>query len=103
MIIVKKSLLLFIITSLTYSQNIAIKYSGDSDDTILLTCHAIEALSTPAVLNKNNRNLKITIDCPTTLLCNQVTRNTLIYATPNETIELDINKKGFTKLLLQLQ
>jgi hypothetical protein len=95
--ILKKTFLLFLISlisSLSFSQNIIIKYSGDSDDTILLTCQAIEALSSPTVLSKNNRNLKIALDSPTTLLCNQVTRNTLIYASPNEIIEFDINEKG---------
>jgi thiol-disulfide isomerase/thioredoxin len=92
--ILKKTFLLFLISSLSFSQNIIIKYSGDSDDTILLTCQAIEALNSPTVLSKNNRNLKIALDGPTTLLCNQVTRNTLIYAFPNETIEFDINEKG---------
>jgi thiol-disulfide isomerase/thioredoxin len=92
--ILKKTFLLFLISSLSFSQNIIIKYSGDSDDTILLTCQAIEALNSPTVLSKNNRNLKIALDDPTTLLCNQVTRNTLIYAFPNETIEFDINEKG---------
>jgi thiol-disulfide isomerase/thioredoxin len=89
-----KTFLLFLMSSLSFSQNIFIKYSGDNDDTILLTCQAVEALSSPAILNKDNRNLKITLDSPTTLLCNQVTRNTLIYAFPNEIIELDINEKG---------
>lgn len=92
--ILKKTFLLFLISSLSFSQNLIIKYSGDSDDTILLTCQAIEALNSPTVLSKNNRNLKIALDGPTTLLCNQVTRNTLIYAFPNETIEFDINEKG---------
>lgn len=94
MTILKKSLLLFLISSLTFSQNITIKYSGDSDNTILLTCQAVEVLQSPTVLNKENRNLKITLDSPTTLLCNQVTRNTLIFALPNETIEFYINEKG---------
>lgn len=60
----------------------------------MLTCSSIEYLQTPAVINKNNRNLKLTISSPTTLLCNQINRNTLIYALPGEIIELDLNEKG---------
>ncbi len=60
----------------------------------MLTCTSIEYLQTPAVINKNNRNLKLTISSPTTLLCNQINRNTLIYALPGEIIELDLNEKG---------
>lgn len=60
----------------------------------MLTCSSIEYLQTPTVINKNNRNLKLTISSPTTLLCNQINRNTLIYALPGEIIELDLNEKG---------
>lgn len=90
----KKTLLLFFISTFSFSQNIFIKYIGNSEDNILLTCQSVESLQTPIALNKNNRDLKITLDSPTTLLCNQIIRSTLIYASPNETIELDINEKG---------
>jgi hypothetical protein len=95
--ILKKTFLTFLISSLSFSQNIIIKYSGDNDETILLTCQALESLNSPTALSKNNRDLKIPLDSPTTLLCNQVTRNTLIYAYPNEIIEFDINEKGLIK------
>lgn len=95
--ILKKTFLTFLISSLSFSQNIIIKYSGDNDETILLTCQAVESLNSPTALSKNNRDLKIPLDSPTTLLCNQVTRNTLIYAYPNEIIEFDINEKGLIK------
>lgn len=94
MIELKKIFLLFLISTFSFSQNIFIKYIGDSEDNILLTCQSIESLHTPTVLNKNNRNLKFTLNCPTTLLCNQIYRNTLIFSLPNETIEFDINDKG---------
>ena len=54
-------------------------------------------LRTPMVVNSNNRILKMKIDYPTVLLCNQVFRNTLIFAAPNETIEFDINEKGLIR------
>ncbi len=60
----------------------------------MLTCHSIESLHNPIVLNKNNRDLKLSLSNSTTLLCNQITRNTMIYVAPNETIELNINEKG---------
>lgn len=60
----------------------------------MLTCHSIETMQTPNVLNKNNNILEIPLSNPTTLFCNQITRNTMIYAAPNETIELNINEKG---------
>jgi thiol-disulfide isomerase/thioredoxin len=90
----KTTLLLFFISTFSFSQNILIKYVGDGDHNVMLTCQAVESLQSPTVLNKNNRDLKLTLDSPTTLLCNQIRRNTLIYAAPNETIELDINDKG---------
>jgi thiol-disulfide isomerase/thioredoxin len=78
----------------SHSQNIFIKYIGNSNDAIMLTCHSIESLQTPTVLSKNNRFLEVPTSNSTTLLCNQIARNTLIYAAPNETIELTINDKG---------
>lgn len=84
----------FFLPSFSHSQNIFIKYTGNSDDAIMLTCHSIESLQTPTVLNKSNRVLEVPSSNSTTLLCNQIARNTLIYAAPNETIELDINNKG---------
>ena len=64
MTILKKSLLLFLISSLTFSQNITIKYSGDSDNTILLTCQAVEVLQSPTVLNKEEQEFKNNIRQP---------------------------------------
>lgn len=90
----KQTLLLSFISTFSFSQNIFIKYVGDIENNIILTCQSVELLQSPTVLNKNNRNLKIRLDSPTTLLCNQIKRNTLIYASPNETIELDLNDKG---------
>jgi hypothetical protein len=91
---IKKIILLFLISTFSFSQNILIKYNGDNKDNILLTCQSIEMLKTPMVLNSDNRVLKIKIDIPVTLLCNQLSRNTVIYAAPNETIEFDVNAKG---------
>lgn len=84
----------FFLPSFSHSQNITIKYIGNSDDAIMLTCHSIESLQTPAVLNKSNRILEVPSSNSTTLLCNQIKRNTLIFAAPNETIELTVNDKG---------
>ena len=49
----------FFLPSFSHSQNITIKYIGNSDDAIMLTCHSIESLQTPAVLNKSNRILEV--------------------------------------------
>ena len=94
---IKKIIVLFLISTLSFSQNITINYIGDSEDNIVLTCQSIEMLRTPVVVNSNNRILKMKIDYPTVLLCNQVFRNTLIFAAPNETIEFDINEKGLIR------
>ena len=94
---IKKIIVLFLISTLSFSQNITINYIGDSEDNIVLTCQSIEMLRTPMVVNSNNRILKMKIDYPTVLLCNQVFRNTLIFAAPNETIEFDINEKGLIR------
>jgi thiol-disulfide isomerase/thioredoxin len=89
-----KNIFFFFFFTYSFSQNIFIKYIGNSSDNIMLTCSSIEYLQTPTVINKNNRNLKLTISSPTTLLCNQINRNSLIYALPGEIIELDLNEKG---------
>jgi thiol-disulfide isomerase/thioredoxin len=94
---IKKIIVLFLISTLSFSQKITINYIGDSEDNIVLTCQSIEMLRTPMVVNSNNRILKMKIDYPTVLLCNQVFRNTLIFAAPNETIEFDINEKGLIR------
>ena len=93
----KKTLLLFFISTFSFSQNIFIKYIGDGEDNIVLTCQSVESLQSPTALNKNNRDLKMTLVSPTVLICNQITRNTLLYASPNEIIEFDINEKGLIK------
>lgn len=94
MTIFKKTLLSLLISSLSFSQNITIKYIGDNEHNIVLTCQSIESLQSPTILNKNQRDLKFTLNSPTTLLSNQIYRNTLIYISPNETIVFDINDKG---------
>jgi thiol-disulfide isomerase/thioredoxin len=94
MILLKKTFLIFFVSTFSFSQGIFIKYIGNSEDNIVLTCQSLESLQSPISLNKNNRDLKITLSSPTTVLCNQIYRNTLIYALPNETIEFDLNEKG---------
>ncbi len=97
MITFKKALLLCLISTVSFSQNISLKYVGDSEDNILVTCQSIEMLKTPMVLNRDNRVLNIKTDVPITILCNQTMRNTMIYAAPNEVIEFDINDKGLIR------
>lgn len=94
---IKKIIVLFLISTLSFSQNITINFIGDSKDAIIFTCQAVEIYRTPVVLSNDNRVLKMKIDYPTVLLCNQVFRNTLIFAAPNETIEFDINDEGLIR------
>lgn len=90
----KNTLLLVIISTFSIAQTSTIKYMGNSDENILLTDVVIKSLTSPAVLNKNHRELVIESNSPTTLLCNQITRNTQIFVLPNETIEFDLNNRG---------
>lgn len=94
MTIFKKTLFLFLISTFSFSQNIFIKYVGNGEDDIMLSCQSVEFLQTPVVLNKTNRTLEIKLETQTTLFCNQFFRNTMIYVLPSETIEFDVNDKG---------
>ena len=94
MTIFKKYLFLLLISTFSFSQNSFIKYVGNGEDDIMLSCQSVEFLQTPVVLNKTNRTLEIKLEAQTSLVCNQFFRNTMIYVLPNEIIEFDVNDKG---------
>ncbi|TDE52700.1 TlpA family protein disulfide reductase [Flavobacterium sp. GT3P67] len=79
---------------LVYSQNIVVKYVGSSSNSINLRYNYRELSDNYTVLNKDNRYLVIKSNKEQTIMCDDAIRSTLIYAQPNDTIEIDLNKKG---------
>ncbi len=86
--------LLSIIHCLLYGQNIVIKYVGNSNTSINLTYLYRELGNSTATLNRSNRMLTIKSNKPEFINCNDIMRSTIIYAEPNEIIDIDINDKG---------
>lgn len=94
-IIQKVVLFLFISPSILFSQKkIIIKYVGSSDAEINLTYNYRELSNDYCVLNKENSVLVLNSDKPETFMCDDIIRKTIIYAEPNDTIEIDLNQKG---------
>ena len=91
-------LLIIIIFSLNLnlvnSQSIVIKYVGSSNESINLSYNYRELNNEYTVLNRSNRYLVIKSNYEKTILCDDVKRNTLIFAQPNDTIEIDLDDKG---------
>ncbi len=87
---------LIILNTLVYlnGQNIVIKYVGNSENSINLTCLYSELGNNISTLTKTNRILTIKSNKPQCINCVDRFRNSFIYAEPNETIYLDINKRG---------
>ena len=81
-----------LISTISFSQKIVIKYIGDSEDLVNFTCQSKETLGNRFVMDKSNRDLKI--DSTATVLCNDINRRTLIFGSANEIIEFDLNEKG---------
>jgi len=90
----KKTVVFLLISTLTFSQNIILKYNGNNREVINVTYEFRDGSSTFTYLNNDNKTLKLKADIGITIQCNDITRNTLIYAAPNETIEFDVNNKG---------
>ncbi|MBW1653874.1 thioredoxin-like domain-containing protein [Flavobacterium quisquiliarum] len=88
----KNALLFLLISTASFAQQITIKYVGNKETVINLTSHSRENIYERAVLNTNNRELKV--DNNSTISCNDINRATSIYALPNETIEFDLDDKG---------
>ncbi|WP_158626851.1 TlpA disulfide reductase family protein [Flavobacterium sp. GT3R68] len=94
-----KLMSVFIFLSITsfdvvYSQNIVVKYVGSSSNAINLRYNHRELSDNYTVLNKDNRYLVIKSNKEETILCDDIVRSTFIYAQPNDTIDIDLNKKG---------
>ncbi|WP_289658888.1 thioredoxin-like domain-containing protein [Flavobacterium panacagri] len=88
----KNALLFLLISIASFAQQITIKYVGNKETVINLTSQSRENIYDRAVLNTNNRELKV--DNNSTISCNDINRATSIYALPNETIEFDLDDKG---------
>jgi len=88
-----KSILLFLLISIPlFAQQITIKYVGDKEVVINLTSQSRENIYDRAVLSVKNRELKV--DNNSIVFSNDINRGTFIYASPNETIEFDIDAAG---------
>ncbi|WJS93190.1 thioredoxin-like domain-containing protein [Flavobacterium johnsoniae] len=88
----KSFLLLFLISATLFSQQITVKYVGNSEGIINLTSESRANIYDRAVLSTKNRELIVDNDC--SIFCNDIYRGTFIYAAPNETLEFDIDAKG---------
>ncbi len=88
----KKVLLFLLISTASFAQQITIKYVGNKEIVINLTSQSRENIYDRAVLSLNNRELKV--DNNSAIFCNDINRGTSIYASPNETLEFDIDEKG---------
>ncbi|WP_343590569.1 hypothetical protein [Flavobacterium sp.] len=88
----KNFLFLFLISATLFSQQITIKYVGNSEGVINLTSESRTNIYDRAVLSTKNRELIIDNDC--SIFCNDIYRGTFIYAAPNDTLEFDIDAKG---------
>lgn len=87
-------LLLLFNTPFVFSQQIVLKYVGTSAIDINLTYNYRELSNEYTILNKKNRLLIIETNKAETIICDDISRNTIIYAEPNDTIEIDLNNKG---------
>ncbi|MBB4802742.1 thiol-disulfide isomerase/thioredoxin [Flavobacterium nitrogenifigens] len=76
----------------SFAQQITIKYVGNNEGVINLTSESRENIYDRAVLNTKNRELIVDNDC--SIFCNDIFRNTSIFAAPNETLEFDVDEKG---------
>lgn len=88
----RKALLLLLIVMPSFAQQITIKYIGNKEEKINLTSLSKVNIYDRAVLNINNRVLKV--DNNSIILCNDIRRFTLIFALPDETIEFDTDDAG---------
>jgi thiol-disulfide isomerase/thioredoxin len=89
-----KAFIFFLVSTISFSQEIVLKYIGEKKESIPFVCQGVPALNTPTGLNNDNRTLKIKIQSPTVIKCLNFNKQTPIFALPNETIEFDINEKG---------
>ena len=75
-------------------QTITIRYIGNSETTINLTYLFIELGNSTVALNKSNRILTFESNTPQIIKCDDISRNTIIYVEPNETIDIDVDNRG---------
>jgi len=75
-------------------QTISIRYIGNSETTINLTYLFIELGNSTVALNKSNRILTFESNTPQIIKCDDISRNTIIYVEPNETIDIDVDNRG---------
>jgi hypothetical protein len=86
------SLNLILLTNLVLSQNITLKYIGDEESTIDLNYDSNNRIENIVKLDKENKILTFQSKNQTTLFCTDVRSRTLIYAEPNDTIEVHLDK-----------
>ena len=75
-------------------QNITFRYVGNTDESINLGYQYQELGISYTVLSKENRTLILETAKPQIINCIDINRFTPIYAEPNETIDIKINRNG---------
>jgi thiol-disulfide isomerase/thioredoxin len=85
---------LILLTNLVFCQNITLKYIGEKDSLISLDYDANNNVEIRTKLDEENKILTFYSKNHTTLFCPKINRRTLIYAEPNDTIEVKLDKNG---------
>lgn len=88
----KNALLLLIISTAAFSQQIVVKYVGSNEEHINLSSFSKENLMNRTVLSKSNNVFKA--DKSATIFCDDMNRSTMIFALPDETIDFIVDEKG---------
>ncbi len=88
------TVIILVLTRGLLSQNITFRYIGNTDESINLGYQYQEFGISYTVLSKENRTLIIETSKPQIINCVDINRFTPIYAEPNETIDININRNG---------
>ncbi|REG96198.1 TlpA family protein disulfide reductase [Flavobacterium aquicola] len=90
-----KTIFLFLwVATVSYSQEIVLKYKGEKQENIPIVCRQLKFLNEPTVISEKNRILTLKTETPIAIKCIDFKKETPIFALPNEIIEFTINEKG---------
>lgn len=86
------SLNLILLSTVVVGQNITLKYVGQGDSTIDLSYDSSSNSEIRKILNQENNFFSFPSKNITTIFCPDVRSRTLIFAEPNDTIEINLDK-----------
>lgn len=87
------SLCFILLTNTLLSQNITLKYVGNSDEEIHMEYFPENIILKKSAIKLDDRIISFKTTGNTVLFCNDVFRRTLIFAEPNDSILFDIDEK----------